>query len=487
MGPRESGPFKCLVQVMRRKKPIKKRRPAKAVKARTKARAKMSPPDSSYPARSSRSHLISGLGGAIGRQVKIAGRVMDVATDQFVLADESGTVQVRSAELPEKFSIVEVNGRVIKYEQGVLVELIDGRELAPVLREPKNSAFWERALFDQRYREIAAKRSRILYETRKFFVKRGFLEVETPALVAIPGMEPNLNPFETEIICRDSVKSRTYLITSPEYCLKKLLSAGFGNIFEISRCYRNGEEKSDLHNPEFLMLEWYRPYASYLEIMDDVEALIRYLARSFKKEIANFRGIAVKLDAPFERLSVTDAFLKYAAIDLEENLEADAMRKTLRAKGYRPGDRETYEELFFRVFLNEIEPCLGRKTPTILHGYPSELAALAKRNSEDPRFAERFELYIAGTEIANAFTELNDPAEQKTRLQNEYLERKRRKKTLFGPDSDFLDALLTGMPPSGGIALGLDRLIMVLLERNTIGEVRLFPATGLFPEVRGKK
>lgn len=462
-----------------------KAKPAKKAPVAPKRKAasvpETAPPDARYPSRPGATHRIAALASATGKKVTIAGRAMGEFDGGFLLDDGTGMARVISPETPSTFSIVEVTGTVDKVSAGKpAVVAIEGRELAPAVREPRGERQWERMIMDPAAREMPRKRAAIVAEVRKFFQKRGFLEVDTPSLVAVPGMEPYLDPLETEVIRADGASGRGYLVTSPEYSLKKLLVAGLGDVFEISRSFRNREEFGGLHNPEFLMLEWYRSYASYLEVMDDAEALVRALAKSVGRKEVTFRGIKVRLDAPFERMTVTEAMQKYAALDLEANLDADSLRRTLRAKGYRPGDDERYEDLFFRVFLNEVEPCLGRNMPTILRDYPASMAALAKRSERDPRFSERFELYIAGTEIANAFTELNDPKEQAARLEEEYALRKKLKKPLFGPDRDFLDALECGMPPAGGVALGLDRLVAIMIGKERIEEARLFPAAEMF-------
>jgi lysyl-tRNA synthetase class 2 len=429
-----------------------------------------------------RTHAIVAASRTTAAGATIAGRVLAVDADGFTVGDESGAIRVLAPAVPDLHAIVELTGAVERGPDGAAVfRAASGRLLAPSTRAPRGAKQWERLLADGTARETVRLRARIIAEVRAFFQKRGFLEVDTPSLLAAPGMEPYLDPFETVVRSADGGRARGYLATSPEYALKKLLVAGFERVFEIARCFRNGEGLGGLHNSEFLMLEWYRAYASYEEIMDDTEALLRHLGRSFAgPDGLRCRGVVVRLDRPWERLTVAEAFRRYAAIDLERNLEADSLRRTLRQKGYRPSDDERYEDLFFRVFLNEIEPCLGRAVPTILHDYPLPLAALAKRSERDPRFAERFELYVAGVELANAFTELNDATEQERRFLEEKRLRRALGKGVAGPDQDFLDALRTGMPPAGGIALGLDRLVMLFLGKDRIEDARLFPAADLF-------
>ncbi len=465
---------------------IMKRRLIKRHRAAQKTAKPVFSPDV-FPARTRRNRTITEALGLVGRTAVIAGRVVELKDDCFVLADETGKITVVSPELPTLFSIIEIEGATVLKGEERIFDAVAGRELVPAGREPTSERQWERFILNPETRTIVAKRARLLEETHRFFRKRGFLEVDTPSLVAVPGMEPYLEPLET-VVKTAAGAARGFLATSPEYCLKKLLVGGFEKIFEISRSFRNGEALGGLHNPEFLMLEWYRAYASYIEIMDDVEEFVKRLAKeALKTEELKARGSRVKLGGKWERLRISEAFQRYAGIDLEKNLATETLRRTLRAKGYRPGDEERYEDLFFRVFLNEIEPCLGRKAPTIVYDYPLSLAALAKRSAANPRFAERFEVYVAGAEIANGFTELNDPEEQLARLSEEYKLRRKLKKTLFGPDPDFVDALKTGMPPAGGVALGLDRLFMLLLGLDRIEEVRLFPAAELFAFTKNRK
>ncbi|MBP9748639.1 EF-P lysine aminoacylase GenX [Patescibacteria group bacterium] len=439
----------------------------------------------SLPSRVHRTHRIADLARAIGKTVTVTGRVFSVGDDSFILRDETGATQIFSPELPVAFAIIEITGVVEKDAVGknavVHLRATGGRELVPADVEPTRRLQWERMLLDPAGREIIRQRGQYLAAIRAFFLKRGFLEADTPSLVAVPGAEPYLSPLETTVTTADGERAPGFLATSPEYCLKKLLVAGFEKLFEFSRSFRNEENLGGMHNHEFLMLEWYRAYASYLEIMDDCEALVRTLAKEMLgSQTLRVRGTTVHVDHPWERISVVDAFQKYAAVDLEKNLDVESLRRTVRAKGYRPTDAEAYDDLFFRIFLNEIEPCLGRKVPTILYDYPVQMGALAKRSERDPRFAERFELYIAGVELANAYTELNDAVEQEERLRADIRLRKKMGKTAIGPDEDFMHALRIGMPPSGGIALGLDRLLMLLLGKERIEDVRLFPASELF-------
>lgn len=329
-------------------------------------------------------------------------------------------------------------------------------------------------------------RGRVIKAIRAFFDARDFAEVETPLLVAAPGMEPYLDVFETRLTTARGASHRAFLTTSPEYAMKKLLVAGLPRIYQICKSFRNGEEISRGHNPEFTILEWYRTDADYRAIMGDCEALFLAIWRNLHPvdpvadAALSVSGQAISLMAPWERLTVRDAFLRYAGTDLDTIATAEAMRAHLAAKRYRVGAETTWEQGYHQIFLNEIEPHLGRIVPTILSDYPASLAALARRKPDDPRYAERFEIYIAGIELGNAFSELTDADEQLARLEAERAERAALGKTRYDVDADFIAALRAGMPPSGGIAVGVDRVVMLFAGVASIQETLWFPAGELF-------
>ncbi len=312
---------------------------------------------------------------------------------------------------------------------------------------------------------------------RASFDAAGFLEVETGQLVDEPGQEPTLDPFR----CGSDVASEVrYLITSPELRMKQLLAAGYGRIYELSHCFRSGlGETSPLHNPEFTLLEWYRANEGEDAIAHDVERTIVDGARALGVGDVLVRGEhRVRIDSGLERMSVRDAFDRYAGVDLEPFLDGDAAG--FRAACSRAGiaDRPTDVDatsLFFRVMLDRVEPRLGTTRPTLLHSYPASMAALARIDSADPRIARRFELYIAGVELANGFVELTDANEQRARFVEE-----RKVKVASGRDPGvfpdrFLRALAHGMPPACGIALGVDRLLMLLSGAASVTELLAFP------------
>lgn len=354
-------------------------------------------------------------------------------------------------------------------------------------------------------KNIALQRGLLTQKIRNFFNKQGFLEVETPIMTPIPGMEPHLTPFETKLIPPSNLGNHKqialYLNTSPELQMKKLLGADFGNIFQITKVFRNCESESPLHNPEFTMLEWYRENADYTDLMTDCENLILELVKINRLKFTHvgekenkkhnsqltiyYQSQIIDLTPPWPRFSTNELFQKYCHINLLENQTFKDLKKTvdkLSAKNsqssfvFDSSGCVTWDDLYFKIFLNHIEPRLAKlNQPFFIYDYPSSQAALAKKSSKNPFFAERFELYIKGTELANAFSELTNSKEQRQRLQTEQNLRKKLGKTVFPIDEEFLQALDQIKKTCAGIALGLDRLFMLLLDKKSISEVLLFP------------
>ena len=309
---------------------------------------------------------------------------------------------------------------------------------------------------------------------RRFLESEGYQEVETPSLVPAPGMEPHIDPFAVPFSARmESGPSRLlYLITSPEYAMKRLLADGFGPIFQICKAFRNGEI-SATHNPEFTLLELYRPGDDYRRIMSDLERALAAVEEQFPTSQLFGR-------VPYERMKVEEAFQRGTGIDLRACADADALRGAADRAGFRCQDSDTFEDIFFRLFLERVEPGLGQERPVFLVDYPAPMAALARRKPGDDAVAERFELYAGGLELANGFSELTDAVEQRRRLLSERQLRVAAGKGATPLDEEFL-ASLSRMPPAGGVALGLDRVLMLLLGAKAIDEVLLFPAAE-FPQ-----
>ncbi len=326
----------------------------------------------------------------------------------------------------------------------------------------------------------ARARARLAAEVRRALGAMGYEEVETPALVPAPGMEPHIQAFEAEFAPEaGGARTPLFLHTSPELAMKRLLAAGLPRVFQLARVYRNGEV-SPTHNPEFTMLEFYRAGTDYRGIMEDLESLVDACARALGPDRlprAVRGGVALDLAAPFERLTVSEAFRRHAGIDLAA-CENDPARlaEAARRAGHDPGPPgEPFDDVFFRVMLDAVERRIGTVRPCFLTDWPAPMAALSRVKRDDPRFAERFELYVGGLELANGFSELTDAAEQRRRLLEEQEQRRRLGRRVYPLDEPFL-AALTGMPEAGGVAVGLDRLLMLLVGAETIADVLLFPA-----------
>jgi lysyl-tRNA synthetase class 2 len=285
-------------------------------------------------------------------------------------------------------------------------------------------------------------RSQLLTAIRSFFVQQDFIEVETPVRLPAPALERYINAIPA---------GDWYLRTSPELHMKRLLVDGVSPIFQMGPCFRAGEH-GNRHRTEFTMLEWYRLNADYRDILADTEALIRHVASSLRAD-GNSGLNGVDVDAPWERIRVSEAFLKHAGWDPVAAFDAGR---------------------FDLDMVNLVEPSLARDRGVVLIDYPIEVAALAKRSSSNPRVAERWELYLGGLEIANAFSELTDAREQRLRFETCALERAQDGDEVYPLDRAFLAALEKGLPPCGGIALGVDRLLMALTGIDDIGKVMAF-------------
>jgi elongation factor P--(R)-beta-lysine ligase len=319
-------------------------------------------------------------------------------------------------------------------------------------------------------------RMRIAAALRQFFAARDFVEVETAALVPSPGNETHLHAFATDLVAPAGTRERHYLRTSPEFACKKLLAAGERRIVEFARSFRN-RERGTLHNPEFTLLEWYRAYEPYEVLMDDCAAVMALAAEAAGTKRFAFRDRAIDPFAAPERLSVAEAFARYAGIDLLAMLLPESparLAAAARAANVRIADDDTWGDLFSRILVEKIEPRLGLERATMLYEYPAVQSPLARPKASDPRLAERFELYACGVELANGFGELTDAAEQRKRLEEQMAEKERIYGERYPIDEDFLSALAV-MPPASGIALGFDRLVMLATGATRIEQVLWTP------------
>jgi elongation factor P--(R)-beta-lysine ligase len=317
--------------------------------------------------------------------------------------------------------------------------------------------------------DAARARQNFYASLRASLGRLGYLEVETPCLVPAPGMEPHISAFEVPFVPETDVgRPRTlYLHTSPEYAMKRLLAEGSGPVFQLCKVFRNGEV-SRTHNPEFTMLEFYRPEADQAAVMADLEA-----ALSAADVALGAGGFFAR--TPYERLTVREAVRRAADLDLTLCPDAASLRAAVRRVGLDAPEGESFEDVFFRLFLERVEAGLGRDRPTYLTEYPAAMASLARLKPGDPSVAERFELYAHGLELANGFSELTDAREQRRRLLEEQAQRRATGRAVYPLDEAFLEAV-ERLPPSGGVAVGLDRLLMLFLGTEHIVDVLLFPA-----------
>lgn len=322
-------------------------------------------------------------------------------------------------------------------------------------------------------------RYEILRGVREFFWSHNFSEIESPVIVKHPGQEPNIDVMP--IVLKDDRKQEFsgYLHTSPEYTMKKMLAAGFGNIFYLGKVFRNQESMRDLHHPEFTMVEWYRVGATLGELMDDVEKMTKESADRLIRTFPQFKKTAERFSIEkWKRITMQDLWLETVSIDLLSITTREQFVQIARGRGYTVKDDEQYEEVFYRIFLKEIEPQLADMGLVMIYNYPAAMASLSRLTS-DGKYARRVEVYIDGVELANGFEELTDADEQRMRFAGEQEERKQYGKPVYAIDEEFIDSLRY-MPASSGIALGIDRLVMALTGCKNIENVLVLPMKQLF-------
>ncbi len=360
--------------------------------------------------------------------------------------------------------------------------------------QPSNQSTWQKLRKDPQFLNRLKIREAMIDAIRAFFKQNGFMEVSTPQLVLSPGTEPFLEVFETTLKIDNFPDRRAFLLTSPEYAIKKLIAGGVGSCFEICKSFRNGEGISTTHNHEFTILEWYHVDGDYTDVMSDFESMMKVIALELLKTtkiqhhlsivgeniVLKYQEKQYDLSGPWERLSVAEAFRHYAQVSEADIHDEIKLVEIARVQGLSESPILTWEEAFHLLMLNKIEPHLGQERPTILYDYPTPLAALAKKKISDSRYAERFEVYLAGLELGNAFSELLDADEQEQRFRSELALRTKLGKTEYKLDEDYLAALRSGLPPTGGIAVGIDRLGMLFANTTNIQDVVSFPINELF-------
>lgn len=335
---------------------------------------------------------------------------------------------------------------------------------------------WLKRTLDPRRLHGTRIRSEVEAGIRHFFLNRGFIETRTPLLVPCPGMEPHIRPFAVQSFSnqdRVDLKSRLFLPTSPEFAMKRLLVGGLKKIFQICPAFRD-EPTSRTHRSEFTMLEWYQAHVGYEAIMEDTEHLFEALAlKLFGKPSLSFQGKEISVKTPWPRLRIRDLFQNRLGINLVQCQELSDLTRECRKLGITVNPGETWDDLYFKIWLDHLEPTLPADQAVFVTRYPASQAALSviDTDPDGSRWAKRFEVYAGGIELGNAFEELTDPVEQRQRFVKDMDLRHQ----IYGEafprspiDEEFLAALEEGMPPSGGIAVGVDRMVMLFADEPDI-------------------
>ena len=427
-------------------------------------------------------------------RVSAAGRIMsfrDFGKSTFVhIQDRKGRIQVyvRKDVLknPEysifkRFDIgdiIGVLGRVFKTKTGELTVLAEEIKLLTKSLRPLPEKWHGLKDIEERYRkryldlivnpgvkEIFIKRAKIVEYIRRYFNERSFIEVETPMMQVIPGGAV-AKPFITH---HNALGIDLYLRIAPELYLKRLIVGGFERVFEINRNFRN-EGISVRHNPEFTMLEFYQAYSTYEDLMDMTEDMVSSLVYElYKTYKITYNGQEIDFSRPWRRITMEDALKEFGGLDISEFIDTNRLTSYARELGIESPEKDKRGKLITKVFEELCEKHLVQ--PTFITDYPVEVSPLAKRSKDRPEITERFELYIAGMEVANGFNELNDPEDQKDR----FLQQIQEKEEGATMDEDYITALEYGLPPTAGEGIGIDRLTMLLTDSPSIREVILFP------------
>lgn len=387
---------------------------------------------------------------ANGSAVRVGGRIQWLRDRECSLADAFGQVRLLFETVPEGLSEGDLAQFAVRRgDRGWTIVDVEYRAEFP---EPKSEDEWGRFVWSGKALNLKA-RDRVRTAVRHWFEHEGFLEVETPVMLPAPGLDSDVDPVAAE---------DNWLVTSPELCMKRLIVGGVPRIFQFARCFRR-DELGPRHEPEFTMLEWYRAYSDLSRVLEDTEAVVVAAANALGTGSAlQVQGRTVRLERPFLRLSVAEAFHRHAN-------EPDVAELASR-------DRSAY----FQTFVDRVEPALAEyDRPVFLYNYPASEAALARLCPDDLRWAERAELYLGGLELCNGYSELSSATEQRARFEAELDRRKAQGTPTYPLDERFLTALSRGMPPSAGNALGFDRLLMVLLGARSIQEVISFPRSEL--------
>ncbi|MBZ4684688.1 MAG: lysS [Desulfomicrobiaceae bacterium] len=462
-----------------------------------------------YPNDFRRTHLVADILAAHGEEdaaaleatpvpVTVAGRIMALRSfgkaTFFHIQDVSGRIQIyaqrddlgaEAYSIFKKFEIgdiVGVHGTLFRTKTGELTVKAAGVRLVTKSMRPLPEKFhglkdvelryrqrYVDLMVNERSREIFRKRTAIIQFIRNFLNERGFLEVETPMMQPIPGGAA-AKPFITH---HNALDMDLYLRIAPELYLKRLLVGGFERVYEINRNFRN-EGIDTKHNPEFTMIEFYWAYATYEDLMDLTEELFSSLAQAVTgSTTVTYQGHDIDLAHGWQRLSFHESLERIGGVAPEIFLDAQRCREFVLRLGETVGKEEKLGKLQAKIFDNLVEPKLIQ--PHFIYGYPTDISPLSRKNDANPDITDRFELFICGQEMANAFSELNDPVDQRERFEEQVRERAQGDDEAHVMDEDYIRALEYGMPPAAGQGIGIDRLVMLLTDSPSIREVILFP------------
>lgn len=442
--------------------------------------------------------ILEGFDNLEGQEVSVAGRIMSKRDQGKVIfihiQDFSGRIQLyirmdalgqTMFDLIAKFDVGDIigaEGKVFRTKRGEIsiqahkIQMLSKAMLS--LPEKFHGLTNVELRYRKRYldlimnpdvRKVFVMRSKIIRAMRHFLEERDFLEVETPTFHTIPGGAA-ARPFSTY---HNALDMGLYLRIALELPLKRLIVGGFEKVFEIGRSFRN-EGISIKHNPEFTMMELYQAYANYEDIMELTEEMIAHIVHTVHGtwEIA-YQGKSINFQTPWRRLSMLDSILEYAGVDFRDIQSDEQARQAAKEKGIFVQEDATRGKIINEFFEAFVEPSLIQ--PTFIIGHPVEISPLAKRNAEHPEYTDRFEAFVYGRELANAFSELNDPIDQRQRFEAQAVERAKGDDEAHLMDEDFLQALEYGLPPTGGLGIGIDRLVMFLTDSPSIRDVILFP------------
>jgi elongation factor P--(R)-beta-lysine ligase len=392
-------------------------------------------------------------------QPPIRGRVIAIRTGRALIRTAHGDVEVKHPGAVQPGDLVRLAARGEPLER-----------VRPYLRGDYPTPDTELARLPVRRLGNLAARSRAMAALRAGFAARDFIEVETPLLVPAPGLEVHL-----AAVPAGAGDAAGWLITSPEYQMKRLLAAGMERIYQVCRCFRAGEDGAH-HASEFTMVEWYRAWDGLDAIEADVAELVAEVARAVNRApVVTVGSRRIDVGGPWRRLTVREAMREWAGVEVDGDEPAEALAEKVRAAGIDVGTASAWDDLFYCAFVTKVEPQLAAlDQPVFLVDWPVKLGALARRSAADPRVVERFEAYVAGIELCNAFGELTDPLEQRARFEDDLASRRERGLAEYPLDEKLLAALTEGLPPSAGVALGVDRLMMLVLGADHIRDVLAF-------------